>query len=564
MWSDSIVIRDNDGKEYSGRIERVSDRAADVVADCDIVLLCLPGYLIEHTLREIKTYVGKAAVGCVVASTGFFQFAHSVLGPGAKLFAFQRVPFIARVGQYGKSGRLLGYKKELLAAIENSGDDDSFASTLAALFLTDVKKLPTWQEAALSNSNPILHTARLYGMFGGMECRPLETRPLFYRDWTDESSDVLIAMDGEFMELVRTICGPNASIQPLLEYYESADSRSLTEKISSIPAFRTIESPLVEVEGGWGPDTGSRYFTEDFTFGLKFIWEMCHQYAVPCPVIDKVYAWGCGVLSRGLSETHNPEGSLVRRAQLRMLDILVDVDRICRDKGIDYWMDAGTLLGAVRHGGFIPWDDDLDICINRKDYRRFRKAMLENLSERFAYQDWTTDRYHFEMSPRIRDTHSLFDLPLEKKQKYRGLFLDVVLLERIPSMKVQHLIYQVYGRVTRTIRNYGESKGEPAYIVAMKKAAAYAAWPVMQLLLGVVRLYSSLVGSDLVGRYYSGFRNPRYLSHIYPLTEICFEGHRFYAPGNFDGYLKAMFGNYMQLPDESERGGHNVKMEVYD
>lgn len=247
-----------------------------------------------------------------------------------------------------------------------------------------------------------------------------------------------------------------------------------------------------------------------------------------------------------------------------MLDILVEVDRICREQNIEYWMDAGTLLGAVRHKGFIPWDDDLDICIMKKDYKRFRKAMLDNLSERFAYQDWTTDSHHFEMSPRIRDLHSLFDLPVERMQKYRGLFLDVVLLERIPSMKVQHMVYLLYGRVTRTMHNYGDTMYESPLRRVWTKAAAYLLWPFVWCFTGVFRLYANLVKSDVIGRYYVGFRNPRYLSHVFPLTELPFEGHMFYAPGNADAYLTAMFHDYMKLPPESERCGHNVKIEIYD
>lgn len=261
---------------------------------------------------------------------------------------------------------------------------------------------------------------------------------------------------------------------------------------------------------------------------------------------------------------YNPEGSTLRKAQERMLEILVEVDRICRERNIGYWMDAGTLLGAVRHGGFIPWDDDLDICILKKDYKRFKQAMLECLPKRFAYQDWTTDDHHFEMSPRIRDRYSLFDLPSERLQKYRGLFLDVVLLERIPSMKVQHLVYLLYGRVTRTMHNYGDTMYPTRFKRVWTKVAAYLIWPFLWTFTKVLGLYCCLTHGDLIGRYYVQFRNPRYLSHIFPLTELEFEGHSFMAPGNYDAYLKALFGDYMKLPPESERGGHQVPLEIYD
>jgi lipopolysaccharide cholinephosphotransferase len=68
-----------------------------------------------------------------------------------------------------------------------------------------------------------------------------------------------------------------------------------------------------------------------------------------------------------LRQRYNPDGSLLRRQQMRMLDILLEVDRICKKNDIPYWLSSGTLIGAMRHDCFIPWDDDLDIEMMRKD-----------------------------------------------------------------------------------------------------------------------------------------------------------------------------------------------------
>lgn len=264
-----------------------------------------------------------------------------------------------------------------------------------------------------------------------------------------------------------------------------------------------------------------------------------------------------------VSNSYNPDGSLLRSAQLRMLHILEVVDTICREEGIPYWMDAGTLLGAVRHKGFIPWDDDLDICILKKDYKRFKKAALCKLPADLAYQDWTTDKYHFEMSPRIRDLHSLIDQPESKCQKYRGLFLDVILVERVPSMKAKQFIYFFYGRVTREIHNFGYAAYRSSFRRVFNKTAAYILWLPTMIMVSLARLYAWLTKSDVVSRYYSPFRGPRCLSDIFPCKEMEFEGRLFYAPSSPDAYLKKQFGDFMTLPPESERGGHNVPIELY-
>ena len=76
-----------------------------------------------------------------------------------------------------------------------------------------------------------------------------------------------------------------------------------------------------------------------------------------------------------LRERYNPNGSTLRRQQLRMFEMLQYIDTVCKNHGIRYWLCSGTLLGAVRHGGFIPWDDDVDIEMLREDYRKFVKVM---------------------------------------------------------------------------------------------------------------------------------------------------------------------------------------------
>ena len=291
QWGRTVTVTDGAGKVFEGRFHRVSSRPEEVAAGQDIILLCLPGYLIEETLRSIKPYIGHAAVGSVVSSTGFFFFAHDILGPEARLFGFRRVPYISRVTDYGRSARLLGYKNELEAVLEGIAESETFRQTLGRLFLTPVRLLDNFYEVSLSNSNPILHTGRLYSMFHGREEELFDHNILFYKEWTDEASQTLIDMDAEFFRLLHAM--DISTIQPLLEYYESSDAASLTRKISSIPAFQTITSPMRQMEGGWRVDFGSRYFTEDFPFGLRWIKQLADERHIDTPLIHKIYHWIC-------------------------------------------------------------------------------------------------------------------------------------------------------------------------------------------------------------------------------------------------------------------------------
>lgn len=291
-WSHQLEVTDLNGKVYKGELNTISSNPEEALKDSDIFFLCLPGFAIESTLTSIKPFVGKAVVGSIVCSTGFFFAAHRVLGEKARLFGFQRVPYIARTVEYGRSANLLGYKPQLAIAVENVEDTEAFRQLVETLWMTPVKLLGSHYEVSLTNSNPILHTGRLYSMWKDWNGELYDHNILFYKEWTNEASQMLIYMDAEFMQLLDVLPVSKGAIPSLLEYYESHDSESLTKKISGIPAFQNITSPMKEVEGGWIPDFESRYFTEDFPYGLKFIIELAKEKNINTPCLNKVFEWG--------------------------------------------------------------------------------------------------------------------------------------------------------------------------------------------------------------------------------------------------------------------------------
>lgn len=293
QWSKSIEAIDTAGKVYEGVLEQVSDRAEDVIPQSDIVLLCLPGFLIEKSLRQIAPFVTNQAVGSIVSSTGFFFQAHRILDHSASLFGFQRVPYIARVREYGHSADLLGYKQQLYMATENLPKD--FEAMWAEWLQTPIAHLSNYLEASLSNSNPLLHPARLYGMWHDWKGETYKDQTLFYAQWNELSSEVYIAMDEEFQKLCKTV---GVAIPSVLDYYESADAISLTRKLRSILAFQTIKAPMKQTEKGFVPDFESRYFTEDFPYGLQIVKDLAQTHQIETPVIDRVLLWGNKLIKR--------------------------------------------------------------------------------------------------------------------------------------------------------------------------------------------------------------------------------------------------------------------------
>ncbi len=297
LWQQQLTISTPDGRQLVGRLERISSEPAEVIADADLILLCLPGYSIQEVLLQICPFLKpRTPVGSVVCSTGFFFEAMERLSPDTPLFGFQRVPFIARTTTYGHSAALLGYKPQLSIAIEHASEKEPLRATIERLFRTPVQLLSSYYEASLTNSNPLLHPARLYTLWKDWhEGVVYDSQPMFYEMWTEEASELLIALDCEFFHLLRVLPVREGSIPTILDYYESTDAASLTRKLRSIEAFKGILAPMKAVAGGFVPDFQSRYFTEDFPFGMRIIQQLARQHQVAIPMIDKVLMWGMKV-----------------------------------------------------------------------------------------------------------------------------------------------------------------------------------------------------------------------------------------------------------------------------
>lgn len=298
QWNHEFVINKPDGTTLTGRLDRISDNPAELIPDADLVLFCLPAFMVEQTVLKIKPYLNPRTItGSVVGFTGFFIYCHKHLPKTSRLFAFQRVPYISRVVSYGQEANLLGFRDELIMATENIPEKELFRSQIERLFGEKTELTDTFYEVTLSNSNPILHTGRLYTMWKDWDGTPFDRCSLFYKEWTLQTSELEIRMDREFFALLHKLNVNTRFISTLLEHYESTDAEGMTAKIRSIGSLSTILSPMKETDGGWIPDFTSRYFTEDFPYGLSFIYNLAKENNIDCPNIEKVLMWGLSRIS---------------------------------------------------------------------------------------------------------------------------------------------------------------------------------------------------------------------------------------------------------------------------
>ncbi|HBT18164.1 MAG TPA: NAD/NADP octopine/nopaline dehydrogenase [Firmicutes bacterium] len=226
-------------------------------------------------------------------SGGSEFYCKELIERGCILFGFQRVHGIARIKEYGKSVYDLGKKNELYIAAIPTDKTEEVCRLMEDLFDMKCNPMPNYLNVTLTPSNPILHTVRLYTLFRNYKEGMYWDKLIdFYAEWTDEASKLLIACDKELQTMCHRVNGLDlTSVRSLTEHYESETPEQMTAKISNIIAFKSIKMPMLITEKGYIPDFKSRYFLEDFPYGLCIIKSFCEIVGLETPCIDKVLMW---------------------------------------------------------------------------------------------------------------------------------------------------------------------------------------------------------------------------------------------------------------------------------
>lgn len=261
-----------------------------------------------------------------------------------------------------------------------------------------------------------------------------------------------------------------------------------------------------------------------------------------------------------LNQKYNPEGSRLRNAQLRMLDMLTFIDEVCNSHDIPYWLDSGTLLGAARHGGFIPWDDDTDICMKRTDAEKFKKLMLDEYADKeYILQCDETDSHSYCPWYVLRDLKSEYiqDSELHRNRRYRGLQVDIFVVDDNVNDSLQILTWKLFRALVWAPFEGGAFRFLRPLVGLNYCILTKAVFPLFRLLsFGQKDYYKFSYGSP--------FKSIRYKSTVYPLGRIEFEGRKFNAPADVNTYLTNIFGNWQRVPDQDKIVTHDVDVVFFD
>lgn len=226
------------------------------------------------------------------------------------------------------------------------------------------------------------------------------------------------------------------------------------------------------------------------------------------------------------------------------LDILIEVDQFCRKNGLTYFLAFGTLLGAIRHKGYIPWDDDVDLMMPRPDLEIFKTKFK---SEKFKFSDVDTEYGYEYPFPRItyKDTFN----KMGKIAKYHGVNVDLYPIDGLPeSPKRIFLFFKKYDSLLRIRRFWIRVRNKLMKIIPITNI------PFVRYLtkLCVNHIKTFEVGSSskvMVIDVYRVYNKSIFDSSV----DVEFEGGMFKAPIGWDEFLRTRYGDYMQLPPEDQR-----------
>ena len=273
-------------------------------------------------------------------------------------------------------------------------------------------------------------------------------------------------------------------------------------------------------------------------------------------MIENNYTFNTGETQSDLRNTYNPDNSNLRKAQLRMLDMLVYFDSVCKKIGVEYVLEGGNALGAIRHGGFIPWDDDVDVDMKWSDYKKICKYLVEHPHPQFVLQTPQTDPGYWGNWSVLRDTKSeyLQNSVIHNKRKFRGLQIDIFPMECNCSPFLHRVAAKLHYWNTLLI---DKSTFITSVFYYIRHRLIHPTFRILdKLFIGEKGYYMYCYGH--------GGKTKLPSDSLFPAKDLLYEGKIFKGPNNIDKYLRTFFRNYMDLPPIENRNKHQATYLIYD
>ena len=270
-------------------------------------------------------------------------------------------------------------------------------------------------------------------------------------------------------------------------------------------------------------------------------------------------------------------GGLLERYQKYLIAIAEDIISVCEEENIAYHLTGGSALGAVRHGGFIPWDDDMDIDILGSDFDRFEKAFLARFSDKYWLHTYKKKNYGI-LASRVRLKNSVFRTREDAYNDECGFFVDIIRIENTfdnPVLRFIHGMECMRMGFLLSCRNYFHYRKRVLAMAGNNKKLISVLKT--KIFIGRLLSFRSLDRwAEKTQRCYSRCRNNRsvyvsvpagrrhFFGELYrrdgfvETVRMNFEGHWWNVPKDYDAYLRNMYGDYMRLPAPDRREGHVI------
>lgn len=263
------------------------------------------------------------------------------------------------------------------------------------------------------------------------------------------------------------------------------------------------------------------------------------------------------------------DNSLLKDLQKIELEILLEVDRICKKNKIEYFLVSGTLLGAIRHKGFIPWDDDIDICMPIKDYRKFCKLAPTELKSDFFIQNYNTDLTSMLFTKIRKNGTAAVEEGRESRPYHQGIWIDIFPLIAIKNdekwiKRTTQIILLSKKLLKKKFGWIEEHNHLPLYKKLHTLIPLSLVRLCTELLLNIAfkdhHKYDSCYYIWSKNKFYARFKSDLFDNII----EKEFEGFTFPVPTKWHEYLTVVYGDYMTLPPVEKRNGGCHTISIID